>query len=53
MLKIIEDKVRNHPYKDLDELREFIDQLLEKWIAEDKGRNTDTQRTAYAHRSSV
>ena len=50
MLDLIESKVRNHPFSDVDDLREFIDQLFEQLT---KGRNEDTIRTGKHHRASV
>lgn len=50
MLNIIEQKVRSHPFSDIDDLREFIDKLFEDLL---KGRSEDTIKTGKAHRASV
>lgn len=52
MLKVIEDKVRDHPSKDIDDMRVFIDQLFHD-LWKQNGRTTDTIRTGKYHRASV
>jgi hypothetical protein len=50
MLKIIEQKVREHPFKDVDDLHVFIDKLFDKLV---NGRTTETTKLAKAHRASI
>jgi hypothetical protein len=52
MLNIIRKKVEDHPFKDVDDLHKFIDDLLDQFF-KPKGRNEDTIRQGKATRASV
>jgi hypothetical protein len=52
MLKIIEKKVNEHPFKGIEDMGKFIDQLFHD-LWKQNGRTTDTIRTAKYHRTSV
>lgn len=51
MLNIIRKKVDTHQFTTLDELRQYIDHMIEECLV--KGRHPKTIRIGHSHRASV
>lgn len=53
MLNVIEKEVLEHPFTTLEELRQFIDRVVEDMFARNTGRHPATIKQAHAMRASV
>lgn len=53
MLNVIEKEVLEHPFTTLEELRQFIDRVVEDMFARNTGRHPDVIRQGKHMRASV